>query len=477
MVYTPGFSSRPPPTRSYERTSPSPGREWGAVDWGISPDRLEERRGAFAQERKPGLWNRITKLMTGALATVALTVGFYEGRALAEPYTPPPQQTVHEHVLSDDEARMYRAGVDGPNSLWRIAEDYLADSLPPDQPARDQMLLKATDMLAEENGFCPPSVWHAQHPGAAYSHALECDDGRPSPHVLEKGEEVRVASLDAYRSDSPEDSAFDVNDVEVSDLPSLHERSSDPSLEERATPIPQTHVPDSNHQLYHYAFGPDGSVPPLKGLPEYEPTPAGPEDDAPVPPSEGESQRSASTLEWIVAGLSAGVLATAGAVGGYLARRQGHAHRQDRALSDPQRALKNTPHGNATLAFGHAYLARKDYSDRTSETPTQGRRLSGVALMGMERKAARLNRLAAMLDTPYVSGSDTRAIGDHVREALGLEDLTDRTARSYVEELAELGHANAQAYLGQMPTGDPEEESESEDDASVPWHIGPVPTG
>lgn len=135
MVYTPGFSSRPPPTRSYERTSPSPGREWGAVDWGISPDRLEERRGAFASNRKPGLWNRITKILAGTLATVALTVGsLYGGRALAESYTPPVQQTVHEHVLNDDEARVYRAGVDGPNSLWRIAEDYLADHLPQISP-------------------------------------------------------------------------------------------------------------------------------------------------------------------------------------------------------------------------------------------------------------------------------------------------------------------------------------------------------
>lgn len=96
------------------------------------------------------------------------------------------------------------------------------------------------------------------------------------------------------------------------------------------------------------------------------------------------------------------------------------------------------PAQSSTLFYGHAYLMSKDYAAiRDRKTP-----LVGAAKRAVERKAARLNRLAAALENDYIPGMDAESM---LKDAV--EDrVSDRTLRSYIDDLASLGHTQAQIY-------------------------------
>jgi hypothetical protein len=402
----------------YERSLSIPDDLGDFSFWKTTPERLEAHR---IQMRGPNLAERFSKFVRTGLATLVLAGGF----ALSQPVP-----TQHNEASYHAEERT--------DSLWRIAEAHLNESLPQTQPARDQALIAATDTLASENGLCPPSTWNAEHPVARYDEAHTCADGSPSPHILEYGRSISVDSLEQTASKGDVQSAGS-GGVRIAELPFLSEPGT-------ADEVVVAELP--------FLFEGSGSEPYDSSEP-YESQ--GPEHSSGAPETGtleeiADSKPEGSSTpwrDWLSGGVGlAGIIGSAA----YAFEKMRSIAREktvralDEEFLNPQTALNATPRGNTTLAFGHAYLAERHYLDRTSQKPTTGRRYAGAALRSMERKAARLNRLGAVLDNAY----DARPLGDMVREAIG-ENLTDRTAHNYVRTLAQLGHGNAQAYLSQLP--------------------------
>ena len=386
MVYAQAFASRAPEAPD-TRSQPShsyASDDWADTDWKIDPDRLRAYEAKGAATRSAKRTGWWGKITRAALTGLAALA--LTGNLGGARNADEAYGPAQTAPANTQSTTIYHAGVDAPNSLWGTAAHHLAGVLPAQQPSRDQLLIEATDALALENGLCAPSVWHAQYPQAGYTDDLSCEDGTRSPHILAQGQPITAESLDA-----------------------LAQRLSTGD----EVPVPDTYADDTHQTPW--------TIPP-----------------------------------WAVIAGSAAAITTLAAIGAYGGRRREEEESEvalpvselDAPLREPITGLIHTPYGNTTLAYGHAYLARKNYLDRTIGESLTGTRLAGSARTALERKSARLNRLAAALDSHYVTRG---TLADTVREALGIENLTDRTARRYVEDLADLGHGNARAYLDSIP--------------------------
>ena len=98
---------------------------------------------------------------------------------------------------------------------------------------------------------------------------------------------------------------------------------------------------------------------------------------------------------------------------------------------------------SASIAWGLDYLDGHGYTEKVDPTRPGG--YHGAVRSAIVRRAARLNRLAAALDSSYAlkASDDFGSFLADAAEALG---VAVRTVRGYVSELAGLGHEIAAAY-------------------------------